>query len=83
MMTTMAALLGSVPLALAIGEGSESRQPLGLCIVGGLLVSQLVTLYITPVFYIYLDHLQHHMSKIKISGLSKSFKKRKIREQPL
>ena len=58
MMTTMAALLGSVPLALAIGEGSESRQPLGMCIVGGLLVSQVVTLYITPVFYIYLDRLQ-------------------------
>lgn len=57
-MTTMAALLGSVPLALAIGEGSESRQPLGMCIVGGLLVSQVVTLYITPVFYIYLDRLQ-------------------------
>jgi len=83
MMTTMAALLGSVPLALAIGEGSETRQPLGLCIVGGLLVSQLVTLYITPVFYIYLDKLQHQMSKIKISGLSKSLRKRKIREQPL
>lgn len=58
MMTTMAALLGSLPIAIGLGEGSESRQPLGLTIVGGLLVSQLVTLYITPVFYIYLDKLQ-------------------------
>ena len=67
MMTTMAALLGSVPLALAIGEGSESRQPLGLCIVGGLLVSQLVTLFITPVFYIYLDHLQDYGTSGKLT----------------
>jgi hydrophobic/amphiphilic exporter-1 (mainly G- bacteria), HAE1 family len=58
MMTTMAALLGSLPIALSMGLGSETRRPLGLTIVGGLLVSQLVTLYITPVFYIYLDRLQ-------------------------
>ncbi len=58
MMTTMAALLGSLPIAIGIGEGSETRQPLGLTIVGGLMVSQIVTLYITPVFYIYLDRLQ-------------------------
>ncbi len=58
MMTTMAALLGSLPIAIGFGSGSETRQPLGLTIVGGLLVSQLVTLYITPVFYIYLDKLQ-------------------------
>jgi hydrophobic/amphiphilic exporter-1 (mainly G- bacteria), HAE1 family len=81
MMTTMAALLGSVPLALAIGEGSETRQPLGLCIVGGLLVSQLVTLYITPVFYIYLDHLQDFAGSGKLTARAKSvFKKR---EQPI
>ncbi len=81
MMTTMAALLGSVPLALAIGEGAETRQPLGLCIVGGLLVSQLVTLYITPVFYIYLDHLQSYTASGKLAALWPSLRKK--REQTL
>ncbi len=59
MMTTMAAILGSLPIAIGFGESGGSRQTLGMTIVGGLLVSQLVTLYITPVFYIYLDHFQH------------------------
>ncbi len=58
MMTTMAALLGAVPIAVGYGAGGEARQPLGLVVVGGLLFSQLITLYLTPVFYTYLAGLQ-------------------------
>jgi multidrug efflux pump len=59
MMTTMASLLGAVPLIVGMGEGSEFRQPLGITIIGGLVLSQILTLYTTPVVYLYLDRLRH------------------------
>jgi len=62
MMTTMAALLGGVPLMLGTGTGSEIRQPLGYAMVGGLIVSQALTLFTTPVVYLYLDRLSNAFS---------------------
>ncbi|MCX7634780.1 MAG: efflux RND transporter permease subunit, partial [Syntrophales bacterium] len=65
MMTTMAALLGTLPIALGIGAGGESRQPLGVAVVGGLFFSQFLTMYITPVFYIYIDRLNTYLTRGK------------------
>jgi HAE1 family hydrophobic/amphiphilic exporter-1 len=65
MMTTMAALMGTLPIALGIGTGAQSRRPLGLAVVGGLLFSQLITLYLTPVVYTYMESFQSGLAKMR------------------
>ncbi|HZU25047.1 MAG TPA: efflux RND transporter permease subunit [Bryobacteraceae bacterium] len=65
MMTTVAALFGTLPIALGYGEGADARQPLGLAVVGGLVVSQFLTLYITPVIYLYMERLQGWVRRSK------------------
>jgi len=65
MMTTMAALLGAVPLAIGGGDGAELRRPLGVAIVGGLIVSQMLTIFTTPVIYVYLDRVQTWLERIR------------------
>jgi multidrug efflux pump subunit AcrB len=68
MMTTMAALLGGLPLALGTGTGAELRRPLGISIVGGLLVSQLLTLFTTPVVYLWFDRVAHRLSRYRVGN---------------
>jgi HAE1 family hydrophobic/amphiphilic exporter-1 len=68
MMTTMAALMGTLPIAMGFGAGAESRRPLGLAVVGGLLFSQLLTLFVTPVFYVVMDRFQRRLRRGKGEG---------------
>jgi multidrug efflux pump subunit AcrB len=69
-MTTMAALLGALPLALGTGMGSELRRPLGITIVGGLIFSQALTLFTTPVVYLYLDRVQTWIQRSRAQAVS-------------
>jgi HAE1 family hydrophobic/amphiphilic exporter-1 len=70
MMTTMAALVGTLPIALGWGAGAEARRPLGLAVVGGLVVSQTLTLYLTPVFYVYMEALSEKLSRRRAVGVA-------------
>jgi multidrug efflux pump subunit AcrB len=82
MMTTMAALLGGLPLMLGTGTGSELRRPLGFAIVGGLLLSQVLTLYTTPVVYLYLDRLSKRLGRRSAMAARASHAQRLLNPEP-
>jgi len=79
MMTTMAAIMGTIPIALGMGAGADARRPLGLSVVGGLVFAQIVTLYLTPVFYTYMDSLQNYLGR----GARKTFAQPALQEPVL
>ena len=74
-MTNLAGLLGAVPLAIGFGEGAELRRPLGITIIGGLAVSQFLTLYTTPIIYLYLERLRQYVLRDKSQGMDSGDKR--------
>ncbi|MDB4952345.1 MAG: cation/multidrug efflux pump [Gemmatimonadetes bacterium] len=79
MMTTVAAMMGTLPIAIGIGAGAKSRQPLGVAVVGGLFISQIITLYITPVVYTYMDELQDWLSRRRLARTMPRDAKREVK----